>query len=976
MSDEQFFDDLDRLDQLLSSDDPKAGIAELGSLLSSEVRRAYFFDKLDSSKWIAPLADVGFFEQPPSTTDAKGEKGFPPWAAGRYLARMAKLPTVQDDVLRIVDDLPWIDNPRVHETMTELALNLPPSKARKLAMKAERWAESPNFWRPEKLGKLVAHLAGSGTTGEALRLARRLLAILPGPESLEPADARAHLSAEPRARFDVYEFERILNEDVPAVVMAAGIAALGLLCELLEDAMDLRRGRNDAPEDYSYIWRPAVEDHPQNHPFGLKDALVTSVRNAAEAIIGKEPDLLREVVGALESRPYRVFHRIAIHIVRRFADFAPDSVRRILLDQERFDDVSFQHEYYLLANEQFSRLVELDQDVILQWIEKGPDLGEYVASWRHVRHEVPSDEDVDRYRRGWQQQKLAPIIDSLPEKWRSRFANLSREAEQPKHPEFGSYSESWVGPESPVSRDELAAMSFDRLVEYLSNWEPSGASWSPSREGLGRLLSELIASDPERFVARAEDFKRLDPTFVYALFGGLRDAAREGRQFKWNSILALASWVVAQPREIPARKSEHPGLDTGWGWTRKAIADLLSASLGSEKFKPDLELQEQVWEVVEALTEDPEPTRASEEESDPSTMDPATASINTVRGEAMHAVVRYALWIRKHLEGRLDGPARLERGFDEMPKVRRVLDAHLDPVRDPSLAIRSVYGQWFPWLVLLDATWAVSSVERVFPRDTALSTLRDAAWATYVVMCPPYDNVFDVLRAQYSLAIDRLSRATAGRHGRDPDERLAEHLVLLYARGRVTLGDEDNLIASFFSGAPARIRAHAMSFAGRALHERGASISSEISERLSELWKWRIESIAREGAREECADELAAFGWWFTSAKFDEDWSIEQLKRATELSRKIDADWQVVGYLVGLADRKPRASVELLGAVLECSRRGAEFLGVYRQEDVGEVLRKAMASGDIAAQNIARSLINKLGAAGELSYRSLLRPQG
>ena len=55
-----------------------------------------------------------------------------------------------------------------------------------------------------------------------------------------------------------------------------------------------------------------------------------------------------------------------------------------------------------------------------------------------------------------------------------------------------------------------------------------------------------------------------------------------------------------------------------------------------------------------------------------SNMDPATLSINTTRGETMHAVIRYALWVRRHLEKEPDAEERLAKKFDEMPEVREV----------------------------------------------------------------------------------------------------------------------------------------------------------------------------------------------------------------------------------------------------------------------------------------------------------------
>ncbi|PTQ55050.1 MAG: hypothetical protein BSOLF_0797 [Candidatus Carbobacillus altaicus] len=55
----------------------------------------------------------------------------------------------------------------------------------------------------------------------------------------------------------------------------------------------------------------------------------------------------------------------------------------------------------------------------------------------------------------------------------------------------------------------------------------------------------------------------------------------------------------------------------------------------------------------------------------------------------MHAAVRYALWVRRHMEGQADAGDEPHRGFDEMPEVREVLVAHLSVAQEPWHAIRA-----------------------------------------------------------------------------------------------------------------------------------------------------------------------------------------------------------------------------------------------------------------------------------------------
>src|SRR3972149_4587722 len=124
-----------------------------------------------------------------------------------------------------------------------------------------------------------------------------------------------------------------------------------------------------------------------------------------------------------------------------------------------------------------------------------------------------------------------------------------------------------------------------------------------------------------------------------------------------------------------------------------------------------------------------------------------------------------------------------------MPEVRAVLDGHLDLKREPSLAIRVIYGQHFPQLVFLDKQWSTKRLPEIFPPDKSLRDVRDATWEAYLVYCLPYENVVELLHDEYLAAVDRLGEVPSKWRylGADPRERLAEHLMILYWHGKLDL---------------------------------------------------------------------------------------------------------------------------------------------------------------------------------------------
>jgi hypothetical protein len=883
---------------------------------------------------------------------------------------MAAVEAVQATVLEIAERIPNTENVRVHDDLADIALALPAALSARVAVKAKPWLDSTyHLLLPEKLGRLVTHLARGGQVDVALNLTRKILELSPDPRSTD----QDCLPREPRPHFDDSHYEQILENHLPDLVAAAGERALWLLCDVLESALQLsRREASEQYEDYSWIWRRAIEDHEQNEGHSIKDLLVQATRTAAERLCGLDHAQVSGLVQRLDARKWTIFRRLALHLLRLHHSSCMDLIEKFLVDGNRFHDIAVRHEYFLLAQTCFGAISDLARITILGFVEAGPpNLDAFAERPREETGQPPSADEVGRYKHRWQLERLAPLKDSLPADWKSRYDGLVSVFHEPEHPEFLSYSSGvWCGPTSPKSPDELRTMTVPAILSFLGEWKPSGEWESPSREGLGRALSALVAAAPEEFAENAKDFQVLDPIYVRSLLMGLRDALNQDRAFVWGPVLDLLLWVTQQPREIPGRKVNPIEEDPDWGWTRKAIADLLSVGFKNEGKGLSFDLRGRAWRILEPLTDDPDPTPDREVRYGGTNMDPSTMSINTTRGEAMHCVVEYALWVRRHLERDQVAATTATGTLDEMPEVRCVLDRHLDVAFDPSTAVRSVYGRWFPWLEMLDHQWAADRVSKVFPAEAAWDTLRDAAWAAYLAFYPPYKRVFDLLRGEYERAIDRLGATGEGKHRAHPEERLAEHLMSLCWSGVLPPADDSGgLINRFFEKASDDLRAHAVGFIGRNLVRAEGEVDRDVAARLRSLWEWREQSTIGDSAQH--SKELAAFGWWFTSRTLDEDWVLQHLREVLRQVRWAEPDHMVVEKLAAIAEKRPLDAVECLGAMVEADREG---WGIATwADDARTLLSWALQSSDASARTAAVKLVNRLGALGHRDFGSLLR---
>ncbi|MGQ0678124.1 MAG: thioredoxin domain-containing protein [Actinomycetota bacterium] len=922
---------------------PSAGqVKRVVGLIDNALRRRHFFDNLQNPAWIAPLRQAGLFAAAPAPILDYDEEtvGSPPWPQSRYLARMAQFSP--QEVLEIVLELSDANNVQVHEDLADAALAMPPELSRQLVTKAAGWLDSPyQLYLPEKLGKLAGRLAEGGHGDAAVELAVHLLALklLEAPVKLK----ELRPAPEPRGLFGNYDYEQILLNDFPSLVKAVPLNGLATICDLLEKAIDISfsTGPTGVPEDLSYLWRPAIYPSDQNADKTLREPLASAAAEAVELVAREQPLLVPRMVELLEGRRWRIFHRMALHVLRVWPEVAPALIRERLFNRALFDDPHFHHEYFLLARDHLEQLSGDEQAVILSWLEEGPEL----AAWRFdpaAPGSGATSAQIERYRKLWLLKRLTLLEDHLPEAYKERLAALTEELGPVGQPEFVvCYSGKRSDPTTPTQADELHFDRLEEVLRLLANWQPTEGLGNPTVDGLARKLAQVVATEPVQFARSARRFKGVHPLYLWAVLHGLREGS-EAFRFEWAPAIDLAAWMVEASRQDPG----------AWRPARLEAARLLSRAFAQGAQELSIDLRSRAWEVLEPLTDDPDPTAGEDAGSSPDSA--AARSVETVRCEAMHALVRYGLWLRRQMESMAAAREMVRRGFDEMPEVREVLQRHLDPQQDSSPAIRAVYGRWFAWLTMLDGPWAKAHIAQIFPADAGLEELNEAAWEALISFSPAYDHLLALIEPQYRRGAElvaRFDRRPAGKA--HPESRLAEHLMVFYLRGRLALDDQGPL-GTFFAGSSDRLRRHALGFVGRSLHNQKGSLPMEFALRLQTLWEKRA-AAAERGEPGAHAEELSAFGWWFASAKLDTSWSFKQLRRALDLGTRLEAATQVVARLKELAGTHPEASVRMLALMLAGEHDSVTLLAWT--EDARALIDQAINSADPAARAAAAELL-------------------
>jgi len=958
MNDLRFFEKLDQIDALISSVDEHGYnlvFTQISEYLENLYICQYFFEKIEDDGWVDVIINSEFIKKYRLGQYSSLEDNQFDWFFMSYLIKVAN--KTQEQVSAYLKSIIALDDERLHERMIEVMMLLPCDIAADLAQNEVKWCRSKeNIYGlyPRFAGKLILYI--QECNGEvAFELIKELLKVdVVIREVGEPDTESYYKNIDVEAKYSDWEYQSILNKYISKYVINSNnkVQFLEYLFEHFSNVLSLEN--EDSKNDYSWIWRNTLEDNEQTrHISGIKEYLLVFIRDICIDLIKKDNSLFKEIIQKLNEYEWTIFKRLAIYLDVKFPDFDLEMTRQLLANTDLYESSRTRNEHSLLLDSAFGLVGEEVQNTILNWIENGADLQDYINRYMEHKGIQPSNEEIEDYKIHWKKTRLHLIRNHLEGKKLAEYHALIEEKGEPDHPEYSSYTTSWVGPTSPMTVEEIINLEISELVNELRKWKSSRKSMDPSPEGLSRNLSEAIKTNIDKFKHVASEFKGLPSTYIRGVFQGFRDNVSNLDRQSWPEIIDLSEWVLSQDYDIESEKDNDSDEDPGWSWCRKSIASLLDAGLKKGKGQVPFILKDKVWGLILILTQDPDPTPDYEAEYGGSNMRATTLAINTVRGEAMHALIEYGLWVgRNTIDKKIS--------FEDIPEMRQELDNHLDPDSDSSQAIRSVYGQLFPWLNLLDANWANEAKSRIFSDDEL--GLGDAAWDAYITFCQPYDDTFKVIADIYTKYTKRLSDYEENDGGKRPLENLVDHLITFYWRSKLELGD--NILEEFYQYAPLKLRKHAIEFIGRSLGSTPDGLEENIERRLKELYEWR-QSQADETKEHE---ELEGFCWWVDADIMGKKWTLKKFHELLQVQDKLSALDFAARKLINYLDTDPVQVLECMDLMLD--KQNNQGMYFSWDDSAQDILREALKIENVNEQAI--NLVHKFGSKGYLQYRGLL----
>ncbi len=843
------------------------------------------------------------------------------------------------------------ENVSVIGDMLDAAAAMPISDAAALVPAVRRAAAAGILWVHFKdASDLCARLAEQGEVDLSLSLAEALFS--PKGENLKTGQGRS----------DSYWYKEGLRKVTPILSTRRAHTFLPMLCDWLDAlARSTKSIDNESGDDYSYIWRPAIEEHEQNHDYDLVGVVVGCVREGFEFGIREGGISLITALELLENRRLTVFRRLSLHLLAEFGDQELDLVTRTILNRDLFDDHRLKHEYARLVARQLANIGIARRDEWFRWVDEGPDMSDFDENVRRNLRREPTEEDRRSRIDYWKFQKLHWVRKDLEEPHREFYERMLAEHGVPEMADLNVRISSGWGEQSPTTVEQLMALTFEEAIEEVSSWKPTDGL-GPSLGGLLSTFGEYVSRNPEEFSTKARSIQGRSASLVSAYLRQITAAVKAGRAIDLPAVLDLCEWVVSRP------------VDEGWQPARDEISELIETACQAtrDKDRPRFDLDQfrtRFWTLVRTLYSDRSTSYIVRDTTsdDLRVHDYLDLGMNSPRGKAVEAGLDFARWVALHLTAVSGKQDAVPGGIAAIPELAELVEWQIDP-QNRSLEAMAIIGSRIGLVNWIDPRWLAENADRLFDlervEENPATAFGWAAWNAFLSWVRPHIVFYRALERQFRYAVLQAGRVDVDKQDHDqPMFRLGEHLMVLYGRGQVPLTAD--VLQQFLSTARPAIRRHAIGFVGSSFgHE---DVPSDIVERFMALWDLYWAGHGRSDAADDPGAVL--FGSWFASGEFPDDWALSCLHEYVEAVPVPEPEHLVMERLAKIAQTDIAKSVRIVERMVKGDREGWRMHGW--QEPAKAILEGALKAGG-AARRDAEQVIDFLGRRGYTAFGALL----
>ena len=491
----------------------------------------------------------------------------------------------------------------------------------------------------------------------------------------------------------------LFKENVVVLATKAPVSVCRLFVERLREVFDDEERRG-----LSYLWRPAIDDHAQNHSWNEpENVLVVGLRNTLLEWIDRDIPAASADIGSLLMDTSQILRRIGIYLLDKKWDFLKDYYPKMI--GPSFLEHGHLHEVYNLLRNHFEAFSEAEKAATLEAIKQLP---------------LPkAGEDSDLLLRLVQRNWLSAIVNKGYDPADTLYQKLSSDpalGQLREHPDFHSYMHARWGPgPSPFRAEELVAFAEQgKLIEKLNNFQQLNQWEGPNKRALTDALEDAVKLNPKLFLGILPDFLPAKRTFQYGIISGFKklwDSPKEvDPTFDWDHVWKeLISFFekLILPASFWTEKIEEPDdihLTANRNWIPPIISDFLQAGTRDDNHAYSADLLPRGWRLIEVLLDNSEAAESPAE-------DAVTQALNTQKGRAIEALFLHALRACRV------GEQTDKEHVSAWATMEPAFDKELEKCKNGNYEFSTFLGHYMAHLDYMSHDWLVAHIEQIFPEE-------------------------------------------------------------------------------------------------------------------------------------------------------------------------------------------------------------------------------------------------------------------
>lgn len=550
----------------------------------------------------------------------------------------------------------------------------------------------------------------------------------------------------PNSVVDDYWLSALLRNHAKQIGGKSGEYAAEIMLERIREVFSTPIRR-----DHSSVFRPAVEDDPQNHEWrSVENRMVEGVRDVVLGWADHDPNNARAVIQRMLTDNLQIIRRIGIYVLTRHWTSMRDLYTGVV--GPGFFNNGHGHELYHLLRDHFADMSPEQKAATVRAIEGLPN--------------PAYGDDPERLRRHSQYRWFSAINGKGYAPADQRFAELDADPNVGKlsdHPDFGSFVTSWVGPgATPYSAEELTALARAHiLVDKLNTFAPRDDWQGPTTEGLTSALEAAARANPDVFLDSLSQHLAARPIYQHAVIRGLKQAWEANNAVNWTQ--GWEQLVSFFEQLLNDQHFWHQREDMYQHWVVTVIADCLHAGTQKDAHAYDAGLLPRTQDIIACLLQ-------HETVVDTAAEDAMTQAINTPKGRIIEALYSQALRAAR-VSDQQRGTHR-----ETWEAIRTLFEAELAKCKNANYEFSTLSGTYLPQLQYLDSAWTTERVDQIFPLAYQANTVCALDGLAYASFTRP---AYELLTA-HGIVDRALGLELKGRRAR---ERLLERVGAAYLWG-------------------------------------------------------------------------------------------------------------------------------------------------------------------------------------------------